>query len=179
MCIRDRGKAYPLATRDELLAQLVQLKSVYPSYQSYAEADLKMLLNELQNDKAKNWKASQLKSIVILSKEEGYKVKSLPDIVQRSPLTAIHSLDVNFDGNQDIVLFGNRSKNALKLGRNDANYGTLLLGNGDGSFDISLPTEAGLKIKGDVSDVIQIDNLLYIAKLNQELSIYKLNTHEN
>ena len=106
-------------------------------------------------------------------------MNNLPDITQRSPLTEIHTLDVNVDGNQDIVLFGNRSKNALKLGRNDANYGTVLLGNGDGSFDISLPTETGLKIKGDVSDVIQIDNLIYIAKSNQELSIYKLNTHEN
>ena len=174
-----QGKAYPLATRDELLAQLVQLKSVYPSYQSYSETDLKMLLNELQTDKTKNWKASQLESILILSSEEGYKVNNLPDITQRSPLTEIHTLDVNVDGNQDIVLFGNRSKNALKLGRNDANYGTVLLGNGDGSFDISLPTETGLKIQGDVSDVIQIDNLIYIAKSNQELSIYKLNTHEN
>ena len=51
-----QGKDYPLATRDELLAQLVQLKSVYPSYKSYAETDLEMLLKKIQTNKTKNWK---------------------------------------------------------------------------------------------------------------------------
>ena len=174
-----QGKAYPLATRDELLAQLVQLKSVYPSYKSYAETDLEMLLGKIQTNKTKNWKASQLESIVILSSKVGYLVKQLPDIAQRSPLTAIHSFDINADGNQDLLLFGNRSKNALKLGSNDANYGTVLLGKGDGSFDLISPIETGLNIKGDVSDVIQIGTALYIAKSNKKLSVYKYNTHEN
>jgi len=174
-----QGKAYPLASRDELLAQLVQLKSVYPSYKSYAEADLEMLLRKIQTNKTKNWKASQLESIVILSSKDGYLVKQLPDIAQRSPLTAIHSFDINADGNQDLLLFGNRSKNALKLGSNDANYGTVLLGKGDGSFDLISPIETGLNIKGDVSDVIQIGTTLYIARSNNKLSVYKLNTREN
>jgi len=174
-----QGKAYPLASRDELLAQLVQLKSVYPSYKSYAETDMDMLLSKIQTNKTKNWKASQLESIVILSSKDGYLVKQLPDIVQRSPLTAIHVFDINDDGNQDLLLFGNRSKNALKLGSNDANYGTVLLGKGDGSFDLISPIETGLNIKGDVSDVIQIETALYIAKSNKKLSVYKYNTHEN
>ena len=138
-----------------------------------------MLLRKIQTNKTKNWKASQLESIVILSSKDGYLVKQLPDIAQRSPLTAIHSFDINADGNQDLLLFGNRSKNALKLGSNDANYGTVLLGKGDGSFDLISPIETGLNIKGDVSDVIQIETALYIAKSNKKLSVYKYNTHEN
>ena len=173
-----QGKSYPLATRDELLTQLVKLKSVYPSYQSYAETDLQILLKELRTDKTLSWKANQLESIVILSSKGGYKVKPLPSIAQRSPLTAIHNLDINTDGNQDLVLFGNRSKNALKLGRNDANFGTVLYGNGDGSFIECLPTEVGLNIQGDVSDVIEINSVLYIAKSDKELSIYKRNSNE-
>lgn len=174
-----KGKAYPLATRDELLSQLVKLKSVYPSYQSYAETDLQMLLKEIQTEKTINWKASQLESIVILSSKNGYTVKSLPHVAQRSPLTAILNLDIDSDGNQDLVLFGNRSKNALKLGRNDANFGTVLFGKGDGNFDTSLPREIGLNVQGDVSDVIEINSVLFIAKSDQKLSIYKHNPHEN
>ena len=174
-----KGKAYPLATRDELLSQLVKLKSVYPSYQSYAETDLQMLLKEIQTEKTINWKASQLESIVILSSKNGYTVKSLPHVAQRSPLTAILNLDIDSDGNQDLVLLGNRSKNALKLGRNDANFGTVLFGKGDGNFDTSLPREIGLNVQGDVSDVIEINSVLFIAKSDQKLSIYKHNPHEN
>ena len=50
-----QDKAYPLATRDELLAQLIMLKSVYPSYKSYAESDLEMLLKEVLTTKTQNW----------------------------------------------------------------------------------------------------------------------------
>lgn len=174
-----QGNSYPLATRDELLAQLVKLKSIYPSYHSYAEADMKMLLKELYTEKTQNWRASQLESIVLLSSEKGYTVKSLPEVAQRSPITAIHTLDLNADGNQDIVLFGNRSKNALKLGRNDSNYGTILLGKGDGCFYTVTPTEAGINIQGDVSDVVEIETVLYIAKSDQKLSVYKYDPHEN
>jgi hypothetical protein len=173
-----QGKAYPLATRDELLAQLIMLKSVYPSYESYAESDLEMLLKEVLTTKTQNWKASQLKSIVILSSDKGYDIKSLPDIAQRSPITKIHTLDIDSDGNKDLVLFGNRSKNALKLGRSDANYGTLLFGKGDGNFSLSSAIKTGLNVKGDVSDVIEIDSVIYVAKSDQELSIYKRNSNE-
>ena len=174
-----QGNSYPLATRDELLAQLVKLKSIYPSYKSYAEADMKMLLKELNTEKTQNWRASQLESIVLLSSENGYIVKSLPEVAQRSPITAIHTLDIDADGNQDLILFGNRSKNALKLGRNDSNYGTILLGRGDGSFYPVKPTEAGLNVQGDVSDVVEIETVLYIAKSDQKLSVYKYNSDEN
>ena len=154
------------------------LKYVYPSYESYAESDLEMLLKKVLTTKTQNWKASQLKSIVILSSDKGYDIKSLPDIAQRSPITKIHTLDIDSDGNKDLVLFGNRSKNALKLGRSDANYGTLLFGGGDGSFSLSSALKTGLSVKGDVSDVIEIDSVIYVAKSDQELSIYKLNSNE-
>ena len=174
-----QGKPYPLATRDELLAQLVKLKSTYPSYQSYAETDMDQLLKELQTTQTQKWKASQLESLVLLTSEEGYHVKTLPDIAQWSPLKSIIPLDLDSDGNQDLLLFGNRSKNALKIGQNDANFGTLLFGNGDGTFRESKAAKTGLRVQGDVSAVVAIDSLLYIGKSDEALSIYKRNSDEN
>lgn len=174
-----QGKPYPLATRDELLAQLVKLKSTYPSYQSYAETDMDQLLKELQTTQTQKWKASQLESLVLMTSEEGYRVKTLPDIAQWSPLKSIVPLDLDSDGNQDLLLFGNRSKNALKIGQNDANFGTLLFGNGDGTFRESKAAKTGLRVQGDVSAVVAIDSLLYIGKSDKALSIYKRNSDEN
>jgi hypothetical protein len=172
------GKAYPLATRDELLAQWVALKSIYPSYVSYADTDLEGLLKGHRTKKTQRWEATQMESIVLLSKQEGHDVIVLPDEVQRSPLTSILPLDVNEDGNQDLILAGNRSQNALKLGQNEASYGIVLLGDGSGGFQYVTPLQSGLQIKGSVSALVSINNSLYVARCAASLSTYKRNPNE-
>lgn len=174
-----KGKAYPLATRDELLAQWVALKSIYPSYASYADTDLEGLLKGHRTEKTLRWEASQMESIVLLSKQEGHDVVVLPDEVQRSPLISILPLDVNEDGNQDLILAGNRSQNALKIGQNEASYGSILLGDGSGAFQNVPPLQSGLQIKGSVGAMVSIKNSLYVARCAASLSTYKLNPNEN
>ncbi len=174
-----KEKSYPLATRDELLSQWVALKSIYPSYESYANTDLKTLLNEHLTEKTQKWEATQMKSIILLSTKEGYEALELPDEVQRSPLKSIIPIDLNDDGNQDLILAGNRSKNALKIGQNEANYGIVLLGDGKGSFEYIPPLKSGLKIRGSVSTMVEIDNKLYIGLCAESLSIYKRNYNED
>lgn len=170
-----QGKSYPLATRDEILGQWVALKSTYPSYESYAKTDLESLLKDHITENTKIWKATEMRSMLLMSQKDGYKIQYLPDEVQRSPLKSIVISDLNLDGNQDLILAGNRTENALKIGRNEANYGTILLGDGKGDFK-TLPTfESGLIFKGSVSSMLEINNTLYIGRCNEELMIFSRN----
>ena len=116
-----------------------------------------------------------MRSILLLSQKEGYKVEVLPDEVQRSPLKSIIISDLNSDGNQDIILAGNRTENALKIGRNEANYGTILMGNGKGFFENLTVFESGLKIRGAVSSMMEINKTLYVGRCNDELMIFSRN----
>ena len=170
-----QGKSYPLATRDEILGQWVELKSTYPSYESYSETDLESLLKNHISENTKIWKATEMRSILLLSQKESYKVEVLPDEVQRSPLKSIIISDLNSDGNQDMILAGNRTENALKIGRNEANYGTILMGNGKGLFETLKVLESGLKIRGSVSSMLEINKTLYVGRCNDELMIFSRN----
>jgi len=171
------GESYPMASRDELLAQWVALKAKYPSYASFSKVTTALLLeNREATAEIQHWQATQLQSIVILSSPEGYSVKALPREAQFSPITAIAVEDLNKDGNKDLLLLGNRSNMALKLGRYDANYGCTLLGDGKGNFQLLTPKASGLQLQGDISNVITIDNTFFFSTCNDSLVNYKLNT---
>ena len=43
-----------------------------------------------------------MKSIILLSTEDGYEALELPDEVQRSPLKSIIPIDLNDDGEPDL-----------------------------------------------------------------------------
>lgn len=75
--------------------------------------------------------------------------KAVPVQAQFSVVTEILTEDFNKDGHTDILLFGNKSANRLKVGSMEANYGCLLLGDGKGEFRYLPQTESGLLIKGD------------------------------
>ena len=121
-----------------------------------------------------------MESIALLSiAEGGYSLRVLPDEVQRSPLTSILVLDLNSDDNQDLILAGNRSQNALKIGKNESNYGTVLLGNGQGAFDVLPNRLSGLKLTGAISDLVEINRTLFVGRCAEEISLYQRNPDEN
>ncbi|MEK9613487.1 MAG: VCBS repeat-containing protein, partial [Flavobacteriaceae bacterium] len=172
------NKSYPLATRDELLSQMVSLKSNYPSYQSFSEATTASLLSNFSDLGIQKWKAITHESVILLSQETGYSIQLLPQIVQQSPLTAILPFDINQDGNQDLLLAGNRNKMALKIGQQDANFGMILMGDGSGNFHPVNPRETGLKLIGDISEILAIGSDFYFGRCNQDLLTFQIKNNE-
>ena len=77
----------------------------------------------------------------------------MPLQAQFSPVYAINSLDVNKDGNPDLLLAGNFEKTRVSIGKFDANHGMLFLGDGKGNFKYVTQTESGFSVKGDVRDM--------------------------
>jgi enediyne biosynthesis protein E4 len=73
---------------------------------------------------------------------------TLPLEANMSPVEAIATGDYNHDGHQDILLGGNIDQTRIKIGKMDANYGTLLIGDGKGDFQYVSQIESGLSIKG-------------------------------
>ena len=61
------------------------------------------------------------------------------------------------------------------MGKSDANYGVLLKGNGKGEFDYIPQTKSGLKIKGDVQSILQLENRLLFGINGGKIKSYELN----
>lgn len=170
-----KGNSYPYLTRDELLGQLTQLRQQFTSYQTYSEATIKDILNEKELSAAKKLTANHQETTLFLSTQENtFKIAALPKQAQFSPVSSILTSDFDKDGTLDLLLLGNDAFYKLRIGKFDANYGTLLIGKGDGKFDYLPQTKSGLSIKGSTTDAILINNKLLIGSYGQPIRSYKI-----
>ena len=101
----------------------------------------------------------------------------LPIQSQFSTVHAIEIEDVNHDGIKDIILGGNLYNVKPEVGRYDANYGQLFLGDKNLQFDVISSLKSGLLFKGQVRDFSKINNiddknLLLVLNNNDTLQTY-------
>ena len=172
-----QGKSYPYLTRDELLGQLANKKSKFTNYESYADATLEAIFDQTELQDSKKLVANHMETTLLLSNENGgYDIAQLPKQAQYSPVHNISVHDFNLDGNLDLLLLGNDQHFKLRLGKFDANYGTLLLGNGKGQFNYVDQNVSGLKVQGDVESSIIIDHKLFLGIHGEPLKTYKIST---
>ncbi|OWW23696.1 RNA-binding protein [Zobellia sp. OII3] len=174
-----QGQSFPYITRDEMLGQLSHLKSKFNSYASYANASINDILSEKELEQAQIHSANHMETTLLLSTPENtLELGSLPIEAQYSPVNTSLVEDIDLDGNTDLLLFGNSSQYKLRLGKFDANYGTLLLGDGNGNFSYVPQRESGFSISGEVQSAIKIKDLLLIGIHNQALGAYIYNANK-
>lgn len=100
---------------------------------------------------------------------------------QISPVMAMHAGDYNEDGYKDLLLGGNLYDVKPSLGgRQDASYGLLLKGNGDGGFTAENIQASGFYVKGEIRSILplltsQDDQSIVVVKNNQPLQVFERN----
>jgi len=103
----------------------------------------------------------------------------LPVQAQYSPVYTLTILDYNKDGNDDLLLCGNINQARLRFGKYDANYGTLLKGDGKGSFKYIPQLQSGFSLSGDVRSVIQLNNTFLFGINQRKIKAFKNNATKN
>jgi hypothetical protein len=174
LCSYIQGKSYPYVTRDESLEQIASLRKRFTTFESYADVTLTDIFKQEELSKAGHLTATTMQTMCFVSKDQKFTPVVLPEQAQYSSIYAITTLDYNKDGNEDILLCGNNDHLKLRLGKSDANYGALLRGNGTGSFQYVEQSVSGLNLKGDVRQVIDINNVLFFGRSQQALISYKI-----
>ncbi|MGV3559366.1 VCBS repeat-containing protein [Larkinella arboricola] len=170
-----KGVRYPAIPRDALNQQVIQFRRKYQRYADYARVTFDDLLSKDDLDGAYQTEATYLQSAYIENLGNGeFKVMPLPRIAQQSPVFGIVVQDFNQDGNLDAVLTGNFYPNEVNMGRQDASFGLVLLGDGRGNFRPLLPRESGLLVTGDARRSVLLtgkglDTLLVTAVNGQGL----------
>ncbi|MFM9052416.1 MAG: hypothetical protein ACKOKF_08895, partial [Bacteroidota bacterium] len=78
--------------------------------------------------------------------------------------------DINGDKHQDIIMAGNNHGLRAEMGRADATFGHVLLGDGSGNFTYLPPRSSGLLLRGDCRDLQLLDwtkgRKLLVAAMN-------------
>jgi enediyne biosynthesis protein E4 len=179
LCYYIQGKSYPYVSRDELLDQVYPLRRKFTSYKSYADAVIDDVFSADELKDAMKLTATELRTTLFINDNGKFTERTLPVQAQFSPVYKILPIDVNGDGAKDLLLFGNNDYPRLKIGKIDANFGTLLMNDGAGNFSYIPQDVSGLRIAGDVKDASMLtisgEKFLIVGINNSSLVIYTLN----
>lgn len=162
------------AGRDELLAQLPQLKSVYTTYAAYSRASADEVIGHLTQDNVmKRQVVTRSTTLFRMNASGAFEAAQLPPEVQYAPVHTIDTLDANHDGYTDLLLFGNESSAKLSFGPTNANAGTLLLGDGRGKFTYLDQAGLGFSLQGAVRSVAITHGYLYVGLKDSGIKMFE------
>ena len=173
-CYYIGQQSFPYASRDEALGQVAFLKPRFTDYTQYSNATLETIFKKEELQNATTLEAHVLNTMYFENKGNRFNVKKLPTEVQFSQVYAIASVDVDEDGDNDVVMGGNESKVRVRLGKSDANRGLVLINDGAGNFTYMPQPRSGLNIVGDVRSIIPIGDQIIFGINDSEIKAFKL-----
>jgi hypothetical protein len=156
-CYYINGVSYPYASRDEALGQVSMLKQRFPDYNTYSNAKLEDIFKPAELEGSITLKADELRTLYLENKGGRFEARLLPVQAQFSPVYAMATLDMDADGDQDVIMGGNDTYMRVRIGKTDANRGTVLFNDGKGNFEYLLQTRSGLDLQGDTRSLLFID----------------------
>nr|WP_317167789.1 VCBS repeat-containing protein [Spirosoma sp. KUDC1026] len=158
----------------DLQKRIPSIKTKYIKYTDYAKASFNEIFSDQQRQGMDVKTANTAETSIVVNNGDGtFTVKALPIQAQTSPIHTILTGDYNKDGKPDILLAGNFFDVLTEVGRYDANYGLLLLGDSKLNFKATDPKRAGFFVKGQVRRMVQLkQGQLIIAKNNSQAQVF-------
>ena len=171
----NSGVRYPHALLEELYQQLPALAGRFNSHAQYGTTSLEAVFPENMLATAEVLEAQYLETMVFYGTASGsLSASPLPIESQFMPVHAIQVDDYDGDGVNDILMAGNKNEGQIRLGRHDAGYGMLVKGLPGGNFEYVPQNASGLKIKGEVRDIVSINKTMLFGLHRGRLVTYSV-----
>ncbi len=177
MCHYENGKLVPYVRLHDLLTQMPILKRKYLRFSSYVDKSMSQIFDPKLLELATVWEAREMGSVLLLNDGQGhFEMQRLPAEAQVSSIYGILPGDFDQDGTIDILLGGNLNEVKPEMGRQDANYGLMLRGIGEGEFQAMMPAETGFRLEGAVRGMAAVKGtgvpLVIVARNNDAVQIF-------
>lgn len=170
------GSEHPFISRDQLVKQVPSLKRKFLKYEAFRNVRLQDILpvGSTPGNKVTNFASVYLEN----TGDSKFVIHALPDEAQLFPVYAINVDDVNGDGHFDVLLAGNLYGVQPDIGRSDAGYGLILLGDGQGHFTAVEQAESGFFVPGESRDIETLVNargvkFYVVSRNNDQLLIFR------
>jgi hypothetical protein len=148
---------YPLRSRSCYLTQHPGFAEQFPTYESFARAEMNDLYPSKVLKSALHVQAKTFASSYFENKGRGEFVKKdLPSEAQLSVINSIVIDDFDGDGNPDILAAGNLFDTEITTPRHDGGAGIWLKGDGHGHFTAVSPAVSGFYADKDVRSLALI-----------------------
>ncbi len=149
-------REYPAQTRDDIVKQMISMRTKFQNYKTYANATMDEVLTPEQRKGAIRLMCNTPQSMYCRNEGGGkFTLVPLPAEAQYSQLNGMIADDFNGDGNPDLLINGNDYGTEVSVGRYDALNGLLLLGNGKGAFRPLSIRESGIFIPGNGKSLVK------------------------
>lgn len=154
----DEGnrQEYPAQTRDDLVKQIIGMRSKFQNYKTHATATMDKLFTPEELKDALILQATNFRTSLLRNIGDGkFEISNMPVVSQFSTINAMVVEDFNSDGNLDIVMSTNDYGTESTVGRYDALNGLYLEGDGKGNFAAPATNRSGLYIPGNGKAIVK------------------------
>jgi hypothetical protein len=142
------GNEIPFANKAELERQMPALKKKFLYAADFAKASMTDIFGKDMLNNAQVLTADEFRHAWLINEGQGrFRMESMPYAVQFSPLRDAAFFDYDRDGRTDLIGGGNFYGYNIQMGRQDADFMSLLLNQGKGWTATPLP---GLTVRGEV-----------------------------
>lgn len=146
------GKRVPFAGRDLFLRQVSGFEESFPTYESWAQSDIRDILGDALDD-AYTYQADIFASTLFLNDGNGhFDAIPLPPQVQMAPVYDFFAGDFFGDNKPEIMAVGNNYGTRPELGPL-ASEGAFFRFNEEGKFEVISSTESGFYSSGDTRQI--------------------------
>ena len=178
-----KRKEFPAQTRDDLIKQMISMRSKFQNYRSFADATIDKILSPEDLKDALVLTANNLSSCLLKNMGGGkFQLQPLPTEAQLSAVNGMVAEDFNGDGNLDILISTNDFGTEVSIGRYDALNGLFLQGDGKGGFAVASMEKTGICITGNGKALVTLigadqQPLIAAGQNRGPLEAYKVNHH--
>jgi len=170
---------FPFATKQELSRQINSLNKKFVYHKDYASKSINEIFSSSQLEGVSVLQVNESRSGLLINEAEShtFSFNPLPANIQFSPVFDFQIADLNGDKNDDLICGGNLFSVRTEVGRYDASYGNVLLGNGKGEFKLLSSKDSGIKLRGEVRAIAALKGIKtqFLFGLNNDtLRLYKL-----
>ncbi len=171
--LSENGKDFPIHQKKELTTQMVKLKKQNLKASEYAKRSIDELFSKEIFENSIMKTASISESVIAVNEGNGqFTIKKLPNQVQLSCVCDISCSDINNDGNLDLIMGGNNFEFKPQYSRLDANFGSVLLGDGKMNFNWQNYNQSGFFVKEEIKHLKQFKDAsgktFLIAAINND-----------
>lgn len=177
--VEENGVQYPYFGRAKFDPSLGALTEKYDTFESFSKATLDEIVPPEDLDRSIQYQADTFASMLFQNKGDGtFTASELPEQAQLSPINEMISVDVDQDGNMDLILAGNIFEIHPDVARSDAGNGLWMKGNGKGEFEPVSSFISGFFAPGNVKDIKMINTpggkAVLVANNNGSLQVFRI-----
>ena len=172
-------KLLPVRGRECSSQEMPFILDKFPTYESYAKAELSEILTEEQLTSGMHEKLSTMSNMLLINEGNGtFTQRDLVPECQAGPVKAFYVHDFNSDGNPDFIYGGNHLPTEVETARYDGLYPGICYGDGEGNFDCKTIFINGQLRIDDIRDIKVIKSkgvdVILFANNNGPLRTYTL-----